>query len=40
MILREFQPSRVTVEVKKFILPQALHVSARVTRPKDCSGAL
>jgi len=40
MILREFQPSRVTVEVKKFILPQARHVSARVTRPKDCSGAL
>jgi FolB domain-containing protein len=33
MILREFQPSRVTVEVKKFILPQARHVSVRVTRP-------
>jgi dihydroneopterin aldolase len=33
MILREFKPSRVTVEVKKFVLPQARHVSARATRP-------
>jgi dihydroneopterin aldolase len=33
MILREFKPSRVTVEVKKFVVPQARHVSARVTRP-------
>ena len=33
MILREFKPSRVTVEVKKFILPQARHVSVRATRP-------
>jgi len=33
MILREFKPSRVTVEVKKFIIPQARHVSVRVTRP-------
>jgi dihydroneopterin aldolase len=35
MILREFQPSRVTVEVKKFIIPQAGHVSARATRPQN-----
>jgi dihydroneopterin aldolase len=33
MILRDFKPVRVTVEVKKFILPQARHVSARATRP-------
>jgi FolB domain-containing protein len=33
MILREFQPARVTVEVKKFILPEARHVSVVVTRP-------
>src|ERR1039458_3267031 len=33
MILREFKPSRVTVEVKKFIIPKARHVAVRVTRP-------
>ncbi len=33
MILRDYKPSSVTVEVKKFIIPQASHVSARVTRP-------
>ena len=33
MILREFKPLRVTVEVKKFIIAQARHVSVRVTRP-------
>ncbi len=33
MILCEFKPSRVTVEVKKFVIPQASHVSVRVTRP-------
>jgi dihydroneopterin aldolase len=33
MILRDFKPVRVTVEVKKFILPQARHVCARATRP-------
>ena len=32
MILREFKPQRVTVEVKKFILPQAGYVSLRVSR--------
>ena len=33
MILRDFKPSRVTVEVKKFVIPQARHVFVRVTRP-------
>ena len=32
MILEEFQPRSVAVEVKKFIIPQARHVSVRVTR--------
>jgi dihydroneopterin aldolase len=32
MILRDYKPSRVTVEVKKFVFPQARDVSARVTR--------
>jgi 7,8-dihydroneopterin aldolase/epimerase/oxygenase len=31
-MLQEFQPAQVTVEVKKFILPQARHVSVRTTR--------
>jgi dihydroneopterin aldolase len=39
MILREFKPSRVTVEVKKFVQPQARHVSVRATRPEP-AGAL
>jgi FolB domain-containing protein len=39
MILREFKPARVTVEVKKFILPQAAHVSARVTLPRQTDGS-
>lgn len=34
MILEDFGPSRVTVEVKKFILSEARHVSVRVTRSK------
>lgn len=33
MILCEFKPARVSVEVKKFILPQTRHVSVRVVRP-------
>ena len=33
MVLREFRPTRVTVEVKKFILPATRHVAVRVTRP-------
>lgn len=31
-ILAQFQPRTVTVEVKKFPIPQAAHVSVRVTR--------
>jgi 7,8-dihydroneopterin aldolase/epimerase/oxygenase len=34
VILEEFQPCRVTIEVKKFVLPQARHVSVRVTRAR------
>ncbi|MGD1085332.1 MAG: dihydroneopterin aldolase [Verrucomicrobiota bacterium] len=37
MILREFKPARVTVEVKKFILPRTRHVSATVTLPRRAS---
>jgi 7,8-dihydroneopterin aldolase/epimerase/oxygenase len=33
MILREFKPAAVTLEVKKFILPDARHVAVRVRRP-------
>ena len=33
-ILLEFKPSRVSVEVKKFIIPQAQFVSVAVTRPR------
>ncbi len=32
MILEEFRVRRVTVEVKKFILPETRYVSVRVTR--------
>lgn len=34
LILREFGVPRVTVEVRKFILPEARHVSVRVTRSR------
>lgn len=34
MVLEEFGPRNVTVEVKKFIIPQAQHVSVRVVRSK------
>jgi len=33
-ILMECKPKRVTVEVKKFVLPQARWVSVRVRRPQ------
>jgi FolB domain-containing protein len=32
MITREFKPERVTVEVKKFVLPEARWVAVRVQR--------
>jgi dihydroneopterin aldolase len=35
MILREFKPKRVSIEIKKFILPQTRHVAVRVTRPTN-----
>ncbi len=31
-VLNQFQPQAVTVEVKKFPIPQAKHVSVRLTR--------
>jgi dihydroneopterin aldolase len=33
-ILREFKPDAVTVEVKKFVLPQTRHVAVRTSREK------
>ena len=33
MILDQFSPKQVTVEVKKFSIPQARHVGVTVTRP-------
>ncbi len=33
MVLDEFNPQRVTVQVKKFILPETRYVAAKVTRP-------
>ncbi|MFM1768290.1 MAG: dihydroneopterin aldolase [Verrucomicrobiota bacterium] len=32
MVLEEFKPRQVSVEVKKFIIPQARHVAVRLTR--------
>lgn len=32
MILKEFKPDSVAVEVKKFVIPQAAHVSVRLQR--------
>jgi dihydroneopterin aldolase len=34
LILAEFHPERVTVEVKKFPIPQARHVSVTVSRER------
>ena len=31
-ILSEFKPQSVTVEVKKFVIPQARHVSVKLTK--------
>jgi len=33
MILREFKPAQVLVEIKKFVLPEAKWVAVRVRRP-------
>ena len=32
MVLEDFRPKSVSVEVKKFVIPQAAHVSVSVTR--------
>jgi dihydroneopterin aldolase len=34
MVLDEFSPTGVTVEVKKFVIPQARYVSVRLARKK------
>jgi len=34
MILRDFRPARVVVEVKKFVLPEARWVALRVSRAR------
>ncbi len=34
MIIEEFRADEVTVEVKKFVIPQARHVAVSVTRAK------
>jgi dihydroneopterin aldolase len=34
MILDDFSPNQVSVEVKKFSVPQARYVGVRVTRPR------
>jgi 7,8-dihydroneopterin aldolase/epimerase/oxygenase len=33
LVLDEFNAARVTVEVKKYVIPQARHVAVRLTRP-------
>jgi len=33
MILAEFSPAAVSVEVKKFVIPEARHVSVTLTKP-------
>lgn len=33
MILNEFEVARVTVELRKYILPDTEHVAVRITRP-------
>jgi 7,8-dihydroneopterin aldolase/epimerase/oxygenase len=38
MILAEFRPNAVTVEIKKFPIPQAGHVSVTLTRTRNQPG--
>ena len=38
LVLGEFQPAAVSVTVKKFILPQAAHVSVSLTKQRTGSG--
>jgi len=37
LVLTEFGPQAVTVEVQKFILPEARHVAVRIRRARACS---
>ncbi len=39
LILADFKPQSVTVEVRKFVLPEARCVSVTVTRCRPCPGA-
>lgn len=32
LVLREYKPASVTVEIKKFVIPQARHVAVSLTR--------
>lgn len=34
LVLQEFGARRVHVEIKKFIIPEARHVSVRISRPR------
>jgi len=36
-VLAEFQPTAVTVEVKKFIIPEARHVAVSLTRANEAN---
>lgn len=40
LVLGEFQPAAVAVTVKKFILPQAAHVSVSLTKHRTGSGVM
>ena len=33
-LLSEYSAQRITVEIKKFVIPQARHVAVRTTRPR------
>lgn len=33
-VLKEFKPARVSVEIKKFVIPEARYVAVRITRPE------
>jgi len=35
MILSEFQPKKVSVEIKKFVIPQAQYVSVQLKRKRN-----
>jgi dihydroneopterin aldolase len=40
LVLGEFQPQTVTVEVKKFAIPQAKHVSVSLTKNRGGTGVI